>query len=154
METGIAVVNSGSTSLKFAVYHAGNKGQLEVLCRGVIDSTQSDPHFVVKDKGGKPLGAHEWGEGHAIDHGQALTFTLEWIEKNMPMVKITAVGHRVVLGGNRFHGPALIEGDVLDYLDSLSVMEPSHQPYNVAGARAIAKALPGLAQVACFDTSL
>ena len=153
MTTGIVVVNSGSTSLKFAVYHAEAGSQLDVLCRGMIDSMQTDPHFVVKDKSGKPLAAHEWGEGHAIDHGQALQYALTWIEKNMPGIKITAVGHRVVLGGQRFESPVLIEGDVLDYLEALVVMEPSHQPYNVAGARAIAKAFPGLPQVACFDTS-
>ena len=64
-----------------------------------------------------------------------------------------AAGHRVVLGGARFHAPVRIEGDVLDYLDSLVVMEPSHQPYNVRGARAVAEAFPGLPQVACFDSS-
>ena len=42
---------------------------------------------------------------------------------------------------------------MLDYLDSLVEMEPSHQPYNVRGARAFAEAFPGLPQVACFDTS-
>ncbi len=46
-----------------------------------------------------------------------------------------------------------IDEDVLTYLDSLTVMEPSHQPYNVRGARALAEAFPGLPQVACFDTS-
>lgn len=153
MEPGIAVVNSGSTSLKFAVYHARGGNELDVLARGVIDSMQTDPHFVVKDKTGKPLGAYEWGEGHAIDHGQALKYAIEWIEKHLPMVKMTAVGHRVVLGGERFDRPVLIEGDVLDYLETLAVMEPSHQPYNVAGARAIAATFPGLSQVACFDTS-
>jgi acetate kinase len=152
VETGIAVVNSGSTSLKFAVYRLGG-AQLNVLCRGIIDSMQTAPHFVVKDKEGKPLAAHEWGEGHAIDHGKALAFVIKRIEKQMPVVKIAAVGHRVVLGGERFHGPVLIEGDVLDYLESLAVMEPSHQPYNVAGARAIARTFPGLLQVACFDSS-
>ena len=55
--------------------------------------------------------------------------------------------------GDRFHAPVRIEGDVLDYLDSLVVMEPSHQPYNVRGARAVAEAFPGLPQVACFDSS-
>jgi acetate kinase len=42
---------------------------------------------------------------------------------------------------------------VLDYLDGLAAIEPSHQPFNVPGARAIAEAFPGLPQVACFDTS-
>lgn len=152
METGIAVVNCGSTSLKFAVYAAGSN-QVHLLYRGMIDSMQTDPHLVVKDKEGKPLGAHEWGEGHAIDHGKAFSFAFEWCEKHLPTVKLTAVGHRVVLGGERFHGPVLIDGDVLDYLASLAVMEPSHQPYEVAAARSIAGSFPGLHQVACFDTS-
>ncbi len=152
METAIAVVNSGSTSLKFALYGAGCT-PANLLCRGVIDSMQTAPHFVVKDKEGMPLAAHEWGEGHAIDHGKALAFAIEWFEKNAPMVKIAAVGHRVVLGGERFDGPVLIDGDVLDYLSSLAGMEPSHQPYNVAAARAISHSFPGLPQVACFDTS-
>ncbi len=153
MESGIVTVNSGSTSLKFAVYRVEGKNQLDAVCHGIIDSLQTDPHFVVKDKTGKPLAAHEWGEGNAIDQGQALQYAIEWIEKHMPMLKMTAVGHRVVLGGKRFEGPVLIEGGVLDYLDSLTLMEPSHQPYNVAGARAIARTFPGLLQVACFDTS-
>jgi hypothetical protein len=66
---------------------------------------------------------------------------------------VIAAGHRVVLGGTRFEAPVRIEGDVLAYLDSLVVMEPSHQPYNVLGARALAEAFPGLPQVACFDSS-
>ena len=68
-------------------------------------------------------------------------------------MKVVAAGHRVVLGSTRFEGPLLIDADVLAYLDLLVVMEPSHQPYNVRGARALAQAFPGLPQVACFDTS-
>jgi acetate kinase len=152
METGIAVVNCGSTSLKFAVYAAGSS-ELRLLYRGMIDGMQTDPRLVVKDKDGKPVGAHEWGNGHAVDHGQALAFAIEWGQKHLPMVKLTAAGHRVVLGGERFHGPALIDGDVLDYLASLTAMEPSHEPYEVSAARAILRSFPDLKQVACFDTS-
>jgi acetate kinase len=68
-------------------------------------------------------------------------------------MKVVAAGHRVVLGGARFEAPTRIEGDVLDYLESLAAMEPSHQTFNVRGARALAEAFPGLPQVACFDTS-
>ena len=42
---------------------------------------------------------------------------------------------------------------MLDYLESLTVMEPSHQPFNLRGARAFAEAFPGLPQVACFNLS-
>jgi acetate kinase len=58
-----------------------------------------------------------------------------------------------VLGGPRYKAPVKIEGDVLDYLDSLAAMEPSHQIFNVRGARALAETFPGLPQVACFDSS-
>jgi acetate kinase len=153
MSQAIVVVNAGSTSLKFGAYGVDAGGAPPLLCRGRIDSLQDDPHFVVKDAGGKPLGAHEWGDGHALDHRAALHFVITWLEANLAETKVIAAGHRIVLGGTRFEAPALIDGEVLDYLDSLVAMEPSHQPFNVAGARAFADAFPGLPQVACFDTS-
>jgi acetate kinase len=153
MSDAILVVNAGSTSLKFAAYGADAAGSLPLLCGGRIDSMQGDPHFVVKDAAGKPLAAHEWGDGHTIDHKAALHFVITWLEANLSNMKVVAAGHRVVLGGTRFEAPTRIEGDVLDYLASLAVMEPSHQAFNVRGARALAEAFPGLPQVACFDSS-
>jgi acetate kinase len=153
MSEAIVVFNAGSTSLKFGAYAVDAAGSLPLLCRGGIDSMQGDPRFVANNAAGKPLGAHEWGKGHAIDHETALRFVIEWMERNLANMKVVAAGHRIVLGGARFGAPARIEGDVLDYLESLEVMEPSHQPFNVRGARALGKAFPGLPQVACFDTS-
>ena len=153
MSDAIVVFNAGSTSLKFAAYGVDAAGSLPLLCGGRIDSMQGDPHFVVKNAAGKPLAAHEWGEGHTIDHKTALHFVITWLEANLADMKVVAAGHRVVLGGTRFEAPVRIEGDVLDYLESLAVMEPSHQPFNVRGARALAEAFPGLPQVACFDSS-
>jgi acetate kinase len=149
----IVVFNAGSTSLKFGAYAMDAARSLALLSVGRIDSMQGDPHFIVKNAAGKPLDAHEWGEGQAIDHKTALHFVITWLEANLAGAKVVAAGHRVVLGGARFAAPVRIEGDVLDYLDSLVEMEPSHQPYNVRGARAFAEAFPGLPQVACFDTS-
>ena len=153
MTDAIIVVNAGSTSLKFGAYAMDVAGSLPLLCRGQIDSMQGDPHFVAKSAAGKPLDAHEWGEGHAIDHKTALHFVIIWLEANIADMKVVAAGHRIVLGGTRFNGPVRIEDDVLDYLASLSEMEPSHQPYNVRGAQALAETFPNLPQVACFDTS-
>ena len=149
----IVVVNAGSTSLKFAAYAVDASRSLPLLCRGQIDSMESDPHFVVKNAAGKQLGVHEWGKDRAIDHKTALHFVITWLEANLGDRKVIAAGHRIVLGGTRFEAPVRIDSDVLDYLDSLVVMEPSHQPYNVLGARALAEAFPGLPQVACFDSS-
>ena len=153
MNEAIVVFNAGSTSLKFGAYAVDAAGSPPLRCRGRIDSMQGDPHFVVNDAAGKPLDTHEWGEGHAIDHEAALRFVIAWMEANIVDMTVVAAGHRIVLGGTRFDAPVRIEGDVLDYLDSLVVMEPSHQPFNVRGARAFGKAFPGLPQVACFDTS-
>ena len=153
MTDAIIVVNSGSTSLKFAAYAGDAPGSPSLLCRGQIDAMQDDPHFVAKNAAGKPIDAHEWGEGHAIDHKTALHFVVTWLEANIADLKVVAAGHRIVLGGTRFEAPVRIDDDVLAYLDSLVIMEPSHQPYNVRGARALAGAFPGLPQVACFDTS-
>ena len=153
MSEAIVTFNAGSTSLKFAAYTVDAARSLPLVCLGRIDSMQGDPHFVVKNAAGKPLDAHEWGDGHTIDHRTTLHFVITWLEANLANTKVVAAGHRIVLGGTRFESPVLIEGDVLDYLDSLAVMEPSHQPFNVRGARAFAEAFPGLPQVACFDTS-
>ena len=153
MSEAIIVFNAGSTSLKFGAYAVDATGSLPLLSRGRIDSMDGDPHFVVNDADGKPLAAHEWGEGHAIDHKTALHFAITWLEANLADTKVVAAGHRVVLGGTRFEAPVRVEGNVLDYLESLTAMEPSHQAYNVLGARAFAEAFPGLPQVACFDSS-
>jgi acetate kinase len=153
MTDAIIVVNAGSTSLKFGAYGLDAAGSLPLLCRGQVDNMQGDPHFIAKNAGGKPLDAHEWGEGHSIDHNTALRFVVTWLEANIPELKVVAAGHRVVLGGTRFEAPVRIEADVLDYLESLTTLEPSHQTYNVRGARALAAEFPGLPQVACFDTS-
>ena len=62
MSEAIVVVNAGSTSLKFAAYAVDPSRSLPLLCRGQIDSMESNPHFVVNNAAGKQLGAHEWGE--------------------------------------------------------------------------------------------
>ena len=110
MSDAILVVNAGSTSLKFAAYGVDAAGSLPLLCGGRIDSMQGDPHFVVKDATGKPLAAHEWGDGHAIDHKTALHFVITWLEANLSDMKVVAAGHRVVLGGARFEAPGKDRG--------------------------------------------
>ncbi|MGO9740475.1 MAG: acetate/propionate family kinase [Roseiarcus sp.] len=153
MTEAIVVINSGSTSLKFAAYAVDGIKSLTPISHGEVGDMQTDPRFLAKNAAGKPLDAHEFGKGHEIDHRTALHFVVNWLENNIASMKVVAAGHRVVLGGARFEAPVLIDADVLAYLDSLVVMEPSHQSYNIRGARALAEAFPGLPQAACFDTS-
>jgi acetate kinase len=157
MSETIVVFNAGSTSLKFGAYAITGPGALTRIRRGEIEEMQTDPRFTAQDEAGQVVAEHQWGKGpdqnKAIDHRTAFQYVIDWLEQNIQGMKVVGAGHRMVLGGERFAAPVKIEGDVLEYLESLVVMEPSHQPYNVAGARALAAAFPGLPQVACFDTS-
>lgn len=149
MIEAILVINAGSTSLKFAVYQADKS--LDVLCRGQIDNMENQPHFSAQSVEGDEIGSQTWSQ--AIDHRQALAFIVDWLEKHEKNMRVTMAGHRVVLGGTRFSQPAVVTKDVLDYLDGLVRMEPSHQPYNVLGARILLQDYQDLHQVCCFDTS-
>jgi acetate kinase len=153
MTDAIIVINAGSTSLKFGAYAVSDADSPSLLCRGEIDGMHITPRFTVSNDAGKQLDTHTWGKNREINHKRALQFVTAWLEANVVGLKVVAAGHRIVLGGSRFAAPVRIDDAVLAYLDSLVVMEPSHQPYNVRGARALGEAFPGLPQVACFDTS-
>jgi acetate kinase len=66
---------------------------------------------------------------------------------------IDAVGHRVVHGGPRYRASARVDGELLDYLDSIQDLAPLHNPRAVAGIRAVPDLLPEIPAVACFDTA-
>jgi len=67
--------------------------------------------------------------------------------------RIDAVGHRVVHGGPRYRAPARVNGELLDYLDSIHDLAPLHNPRAVAGIRVVTDLLPRTPAVACFDTA-
>jgi acetate kinase len=66
---------------------------------------------------------------------------------------VLGVGHRVVHGGAKYAGPTLVSPQVLDDLRQLIPLAPLHQPHNLAAIEAVAERIPGVPQVACFDTS-
>lgn len=67
--------------------------------------------------------------------------------------RITAIGHRVVHGGDRFSGPALIDDRVIEAIDELSGFAPLHQPKSLALIKAIRQLFPHIVQTASFDTA-
>jgi acetate kinase len=66
---------------------------------------------------------------------------------------VHAVGHRVVHGGEVFYRPTLIDDSVVEAISDLSSLAPLHNPANVAGIESARKLLPGVPQVAVFDTA-
>lgn len=64
-----------------------------------------------------------------------------------------AVGHRVVHGGTRFHGPARVDDETIAALESLTDLAPLHQPAAISALRVVQDALPDAPGVVCFDTA-
>jgi acetate kinase len=76
-----------------------------------------------------------------------------WLQSKYRGGKVLAVGHRVVHGGSRFTGPTIVNQEILAQLRELIPLAPLHQPYNLAAIEEVFERLPGVPQVACFDTS-
>ena len=77
----------------------------------------------------------------------------EWLRSRYGGARVLGVGHRVVHGGATFAGPTIVTPEVLAELRALVPLAPLHQPHNLAAIEAVAERLPGVPQVACFDTS-
>jgi acetate kinase len=87
-------------------------------------------------------------DARSIDDATAIDEFL----RSLP-AEVDAVGHRVVHGGPSFRGPVLADDTVVDALDRLSILAPLHQPPAVTAMRLLRSRLPGVPQVACFDTA-
>lgn len=149
----ILTLNAGSSSIKFALYDAGEEG-LTQTHKGQVEGIGSAPHFVAKSVGGQLLAESYWeaasiGQGHARAFGQIWS----WLDAISAGERLMAIGHRVGHGGERYDRPVLIDAEVIQELTRLIPLVPLHQPNNLAPIRAIATDHPGLPQVACFDTS-
>jgi acetate kinase len=126
--TEVFVVNSGSSSIK---YQLVNVETGEALVNGLIERI-GEPGSKVKDHAaGMKIALDALGEGH----------------------NITAVGHRVVHGGTVFTEATVITDKVQKQIEDLASLAPLHNPANLVGIRAAIKALPGIPQVAVFDTA-
>jgi acetate kinase len=95
----------------------------------------------------EPLGATVMNASSALDSLAA------WLRGRYGRARVAGVGHRVVHGGARFAGPTIVTPEVLTQLRELVPLAPLHQPYNLAAIDAVSERLPGVPQVACFDTS-
>jgi acetate kinase len=146
----IAVLNAGSSSIKFAMYEPGADGAL--LLRGQVERIGQGPRLEARDAASKVLVEHELSDVHA-DHEAATAEIIALRRQLLGERAVLAVGHRVVHGGTDYSAPALIGERVLGTLAELVRLAPLHQPHNLAPIRAIARAVPDLPQVACFDTA-
>ncbi len=153
MTKAVLVFNAGSTSLKFGLYEMDASGTPPLILRGSVEGFQTGPVLMARDARGDRLAPKDWKKGIVIDHREAMSVVMDWLKPHIAATPLGAVGHRILLGGDGYARPVKIDIAVLDYLESLAVMEPSHQATDVSGARAMAGLFPNLPQVACFDNA-
>jgi acetate kinase len=139
----VLALNCGSSSVKFAGFAADRddalfRGQVEGLGPGLTAS------FNLAGADAPPL------PDGVETHADVIAFLLETVIADR---RIAAVGHRVVHGGTVFDGPVAIDDAARRRIEDLSDLAPAHQPHNLAGIDAVARALPTVPQVACFDTA-
>ncbi|MCR9236025.1 MAG: acetate/propionate family kinase [Alphaproteobacteria bacterium] len=144
--TGILILNTGSSSLKFGLYRASVEpvmlvdGQVDRIGQAAQLSIQSDAATF-----DQPVAA--------ATHSEALAVALKALETHQEGLEIAGIGHRIVHGGLQFTKPALLTPSTVEALRKLCPMAPLHQPYNLAGVEVARNVFPDAVQIGCFDTS-
>lgn len=142
-------INAGSSSLKWQLYLMPEE---MVLAKGLLERIGlKDSISTVKFDGRSEKQVLD-----IADHTQAVRILLDDL-KRFNIIEsydeITGVGHRVVAGGEHFKDSALVDEEVIQKVEELSLLAPLHNPANAAGIRAFREILPDITSVVVFDTS-
>ena len=148
----ILVLNCGSSSIKYKLFDMTSG---EVMAQGGIEKIGLPGAFLkLTDKEGKKVVIEREIPGHQ----QGIEFILSVLtDATYGCIKdykeIDAVGHRLVHGGEEFASSVLINQDVINKVIECSDLAPLHNPANLKGVRAMEALIPGIPQVAVFDTA-
>jgi len=151
MARQVAVMNAGSSSIKFAVFDVGETGD-NLRFRGQIEKIGVGPVLDVEGPDGETLARNEWG-AKDLDHRSATKIILQTCIALLGGEAVEGIGHRVVHGGTNFTAPTLVTREVLKSLKALTPLAPLHQPHNLSPIETIMAEAPHIPQVACFDTA-
>ncbi len=147
----ILVINCGSSSLKFQLYN--NEGEnYDVVAKGIAERIGIQNSFIKIQYGDNPKSEHPI---EMPTHLEAIKGVFQFLLNGAikSLDELTAVGHRIVQGGDIFKESVVITDTVIDQIDGLSDLAPLHNPAHVLGIKAVKEALPNIPQVAVFDTS-
>ncbi len=146
----ILAINGGSSSLKFALY--GMAQPLLRLVSGMIDRIGL-PESVMIVTNNQTHGQSERWSIDAPDHAVCAGLLLDWLERNVGLTKVRAIGHRVVHGGMKYSRPEPVTPELLAELRRISPYDPEHLPSEIGLIEAFSQRYPNLPQAACFDTA-
>ncbi len=148
----VLVINAGSSSLKYQLINTTNN---DVIAKGLCERIGIDGSKLTH----KPAGKEETViEQPMASHADAIKLVIAALldEKHgviKSMDEIGAVGHRVVHGGEYFNKSVIIDDSVKKAIEECSELAPLHNPANLTGIRACEEVMPGVPQVAVFDTA-
>jgi len=144
----VLTINGGSSSIKFALYQAGE--QLQRTLHGTVDRIgMSGTNLTFDDPATNQRDSRNLD---ASDHKSAATFLMDWLEGQHGFESIRAVGHRVV-HGMQHSAPELVTQELLEELHRISPYDPDHLPSEIELIETFRQRHPKLPQVACFDTA-
>ncbi len=159
MTDAILTLNAGSSSIKFALFARATPVPRQPELVGQIDGIGAvggqPAHLKARDAGGRVLDDTDLDLDGAPEahHKSALKFLVDWLHRHEAGWRMAGVGHRVVHGAQKFSQPVVLDAAMVETLRGFIPLAPLHQPHNLAGIDALSAALPGLPQVACFDTA-
>ena len=152
MSLAIAVLNAGSSSIKFSLF-AQDGDDLSLSVRGQVEGIHTAPRFLAKSASGEVLSTHAWDEGTQLGHDGALEHIVAFVRDNSAGLVLSGIGHRVVHGGMAHAQPVRMDAALLKALEQFIPLAPLHQPHNLTPIRLMLERRPDLPQVACFDTA-
>jgi acetate kinase len=148
----VLILNCGSSSIKYQLFDMNKKS---VLAKGIAEKVGLKGSFVnhEKENGDKVV-----FEGEILDHLVGIEYILGIIISKKhgcisDLEEINAVGHRVVNGGEKFSSSIFITDEVQAEIEKFSQLAPLHNPANLKGINAVKLLIPGVPQVAVFDTA-
>ena len=144
----ILTINGGSSSIKFAVYTAGEP--LKRTIYGTVDRIGVSGTTLTSDD--LTAHRHDSFDLDACDHKSAAISLIDWFEKQHGFESIGAVGHRVVYG-MQHTAPEMVTRELLEELHRISPYDPDHLPSEIELIEVFRQRHPKLPQVACFDTA-
>ncbi len=149
MTATILVLNTGSSSIRYQLIDPGSGGR---IMSGFVERIGEGTTSIEHEYGGERTDR----SADLPDHREALRTVLDLCDEVGPELAdagIVAVGHRVVMGADRYSGPVLIDDAVIADVERLSPLAPLHNPPNLVGISVARHLLPDVPHVAVFDTA-
>ena len=149
MKEKFLIINAGSSSLKFSLYEMPNR---KLIASGTFEKIASEDSFYTIKTEQRKIRKEAFIKHHAV----AVNTLLNELKENgiiQDESEIKGVGNRVLHGGEYYKESVIIDEEVLENIRELTKFGPLHHPGQISGINAVRFALPGVPQVAVFDTA-